>query len=404
MKQIKYPNTILFRISLMAIFLLFSSATVQGSLLEGVDSEAKIKYAIDTFATELEVDLSEFQSLKQNEAGSKYMGQFEAAKEIFIDITKRRNGMIEAMTLMQKEEEANELAVSRLLSIDLSDHKGHPHDFQPTLSWDMLLMKLTFLPKSLPGLGESLAEAFQAHKVLKVKRLKNAYSSLAVQALRTTDAFTSINALYVKPVALVPEDVSGDDLETLKQKVYDFEQAVLDYDLELLKAKKWQQTFNAHHKKYVLLTAEQERLASAFKVLEEANDANPHLEDIGDLADIADEGDLVKLQEALDDIVEAQRILTEALVEAKKWQQTFAEHEKQYVLLAAEQQRLKTAFQLLREANDQNPNLKVVDDLDEIAGEGNLVTIKGTLEDIVEAQRVLNEALVLAKAWKPVEL
>ena len=58
----------------------------------------------------------------------------------------------------------------------------------------------------------------------------------------------------------------------------------------------------------------------------------------------------------------------------------------------------------MREANDQNPNLKVADDLDGIAGEGNLVTIKGTLEDIVEAQRVLNEALVLAKAWKPVEL
>lgn len=332
------------------------------------------------------------------------MGKFSEAEELFIQIAKRRNGMIEAMTLMQKEEEDNDLAVSKLLLIDLSDHKGHPHDFQPVLSWDMLLMKLRFLPQSLPGLGESLIEAFKEHKRLKTISLKKNYSALAVQALKTTDAFTTINALYDKPDALDPEDVSHDDLDTLKRKVSDFEQAVLAYDVELLKAKKWQQTFNAHHKKYVLLTAEQEKLASAFGVLEKANEANPHIKVVDDLEEIAGEGNLVTLKETLDDIVEAQRVLTETLVQGQSWQKTFVLHEKQHVLLTAKQEELGREFQLLREANDQNPNLKVIDDLPGIADEGDLGTIKETLDGIVESQRLLEEALLLAKAWKPEEL
>jgi hypothetical protein len=73
-------------------------------------------------------------------------------------------------------------------------------------------------------------------------------------------------------------------------------------------------------------------------------------------------------------------------------------------LLIVEQEKLKAAFGDLREANDQNPHLKAVDDLDDIAGEADLAVIKGNLDDIVIAQGLLKEALVLAKTWKPEEV
>ncbi len=320
MKQIKFPNTTLFRTGLTAICLFFSLTVVQGSLLEGEDTEAKVVFALETFSTEFErPDLSEFEDLKQTGKGSDHPGLFERAKELFIEIATRRDGMLEAMALMRKEYEGNELAVTGLRPVDISDHQGHPYDFQPALSWEMLLMKLTMLPKALPGLGEQLEGAFEEHKRLKAIGLKRDYNSLAVRARQVTQAFERINGLYEKPDVLEPEDVSGDDLETLKQKVSNFEQAVAVYDIALLQAKKWQTTFDLYHKKYVSLTAKQEQLGTAFHLLREANGDNPHLKAVDELPEIADEGNLVTIKETLERIVEAQRLLTEALVLAKAW-------------------------------------------------------------------------------------
>jgi len=125
---------------------------------------------------------------------------------------------------------------------------------------------------------------------------------------------------------------------------------------------------------------------------------------VDDLADIGDEGNLVTLKGTLDDIVKAQGVLTEALAQAQLWQKGFELHHAQHLLLIVEQEKLKAAFGDLREANDQNPHLKAVDDLDDIAGEADLAVIKGNLDDIVIAQGLLKEALVLAKTWKPEEV
>ncbi|HBN21934.1 MAG TPA: hypothetical protein DD412_01695 [Holosporales bacterium] len=401
MKQIKHPNTTLFRAGLMAVFLLFASTAVQGSLLEEEDTEVRVQKVIDDIPEKVVIDLTDFGELGKNDLGSTDSVSFELMKGIFSENATRFSLMNECLTLLYKENPSNKESVSYQRSFDVSEYKEDFVDFHRGLPFSTLLFKLRPLAERMDKLGLQLARAFEEHKRLKVISLKNAYSALAVQVLKTTDAFTGINALYDKPAALEPEDVSHADLDTLKQKVSDFEEAVLAYDVELREAKKWQQTFTAYHKKYVSLTAKQEKLASAFSVLEKANADNPHLKIVGDLDDIAGEGNLVTLKGTLDDIVEAQRTLSEALAKGQLWQKAFVVHEKQYVLLTAEQEKLGTAFQLLREANDENPNLKAVGDLDEISGEGDLATIKETLEGIVEDQRVLSEALVLAKAWKP---
>ncbi|NCP62503.1 MAG: hypothetical protein GW748_04245 [Alphaproteobacteria bacterium] len=320
MKRIKCPNTTLFRTGLTAIFLLFSLTAVQGSLLEGEDIEEKVANALDDFATEFELpDLSEFEDLKQTATGSDHPGSFERAQELFIDIATRRNGMLEAMALMRQENEGNRFAVTGIRPVDISDHQGHPHDFQPVLSWETILMKLTLLPKALDSLGDNLENAFEEHKRLKLIGLKRDYGLLAVRARKVTGDFEGINGLYDKPEVLEPEDVSEDGLETLKQKISGFEEAVAGYDIALVQAKKWQKTFDLYQKQYVSLTAKQEQLGRDFNLLREANDQNPHLKAVDGLPEIADEGNLVTIKETLEEIIEAQRLLAEDLALAKKW-------------------------------------------------------------------------------------
>lgn len=327
MKQIQHPKTPLFRAAIAAFtVLLFSSASVQGSLLEGEDTEKKVRSAINTFTEENMPDLSAFEGLTGR--GKDHMSYYEKAVLIFEGIGRARNGMIQALNLMYEEDPKNKKANNRFALLNLSDVKGYPHDFQPGLTWGTILIKLELLPKALPGLVNMLKEAFEDHKALKVKRLQNAYGALVAQVLRSTDAFATIDARCKKPDVLEPEDVSGDDLDTLKQKLSDFEAAAAAYDIALLDAKKWQQTFKAHHVKYVSLAKENEKLRAAFALLKETNDQNPHLEEIGDLPDISDEGDLATLQETLDGIQAAQLELTDKLAQAKAWKPEIVVDEK----------------------------------------------------------------------------
>tara|TARA_R110002095_G_scaffold103745_3_gene90923 strand:+ start:1430 stop:2713 length:1284 start_codon:yes stop_codon:yes gene_type:complete len=402
MKQIQHPKTPLFRAAITFAVLLFSSASsasVQGSLLEGEDTEEKVQYAIGTFTEEKTPDLSAFEGLTGR--GEDHMFDYEKAVSIFEGIGRARNAMIQALNLMYEEDSTNKKANNRFALLNLTDVKGYPHDFQPGLNWGTILIKLELLPKALPGLVNMLKEAFEDHKALKVKRLQNAYSALAVQVLRSADVFDTINDLYPKPEKPVAENVSGDDLDTLKQKLSDFEKDVLAYDMDRVKAETWERAFKKLHAQHAPLVKAQEKLEAAFEVLRQANDQNPNVKEVGDLPDISGEGDLATLKEILDDIAKAQSVLTESLAQAKTWQKAFEMHHKKYALLTAEQEKLEAAFEDLKKVNGDNPNVKDVGDLPEIAGEGDLATIKGILDDIARDQGLLSGALVLAKAWKP---
>lgn len=294
------------------------------ALLEGEDTEEKVQFAIDTFASfnASAMDLTPFDGLKPGLRGHEKTELFTDAFDLFTNMAQAHNGMIAALHLMYGEFEGNKIKRNftfiDLRPCEVAEYKGQDaQDFNRGLKWENLLLKFQ-MAKQHNTIETKLRRRFEVHQGLKLKKLRGQYEQAAHTVTETTIAFSGIDVLYPGDIPDAPDalDASTADLDTLKRELSDFETEAKAYAKPLTEAKKWQAAYKLITDRYGKLKGERDQIIAEFdKFSDENEDVPATFETLPVLSGNA-LADLKKQMQAVEEVLKPLRV---SLRKAKKW-------------------------------------------------------------------------------------